>query len=377
MRTGIFETSHFEVTHTLIRLFQLPAHQLTIFTYPSSWQQFQSMPDIDQDAHQWVIKKTGQSKAAFILDIYRKVKKEKIELLFLGTVTDNFIFYTWLIQALPNVRIILTIHDINSFFYYKGNGSLRRLVRNTGKKKLIEAAKEFTVINSTMVEYLQSLLPEGKIVRHIPGAFFDDKKFQPAGEPIYPFRLVVPGSVDNRRRDYQAVFDLLETCRQQQVEVDITLLGGFHPEYGQELLHKCRAYAATFNNLRWFEETVVPQPVFDQEMQSAHFVFAPCVIKTIISDGISEIYGISLSSGNIADIIRFAKPAIVPGTLVTGTDIAHVAIRYASVKEIPEQLMLLRDHPEKYLLLQQQALTASQAFTLEKIRAKYPGLLGG
>ena len=150
MRIGIFETDHFEVAYTLIRLFQLPSNQLTIFSYASSWQQLQMMPGIHQQPIEWVVKKNNQSKAAFIYQLYLHVKKEKIQLLYLETVTDNFIFYAWLVQALPGVRILLTIHDINSYFYFRNNGTIRRWVRNTGKKKLVRAVKEYTVINQTM-----------------------------------------------------------------------------------------------------------------------------------------------------------------------------------------------------------------------------------
>lgn len=377
MRIGIFETDHFEVSHTLIRLFQLPENQLTIFSYPVSWRQFRQMPDLDLKAHQWVIKGESQSKASFIWQIYRTVKKQQIELLFLETVTDNFIFYAWLVKALPGVRIILTIHDINSYFHYQEDGSLRRRIRNMGKRKLVDAVKEFAVINSTMVGYLQSLLPAGKQVRYLPGSFFDQDAFVSPPALLDPIRLVVPGSVDGRRRDYEAVFELLEACREQQLNVEVTLLGGFHPEPGMRLMKRVLDLSDKYPNLRWCEDPVVPQPVFDDVMREAHFVLAPSVISTVISDGVREEYGVSMSSGNIADMVRYARPAIVPAALVTGPEISHIAFRYQSIKEIPEQLKLLRDHPEKYLALQQQALAGSGAFTPDAIRSQHPDLFTG
>ncbi|MGN6417147.1 MAG: hypothetical protein ACTHMC_06640 [Pseudobacter sp.] len=377
MRIGIFETDHFEVSHTLIRLFQLPEHQLTIFSYPVSWRQFRQMPDLDLKAHQWVIKGESQSKASFIYQIYRTVRKQKIELLFLETVTDNFIFYAWLIKALPGIRIILTIHDINSYFHYQEDGSLRRRIRNMGKRKLVEAVKEFSVINSTMVDYLKSLLPAGKQVRYLPGSFFDREEFVPPPASMDPIRLVVPGSVDGRRRDYEAVFELVEACHEQQLNVEVTLLGGFHQEPGMRLMKRVLDFSDKYPNLRWCEDPVVPQPVFDEVMREAHFILAPSVISTVISDGVREEYGVSMSSGNIADMVRYARPAIVPAALVTGPEISHIAFRYQSIKEIPEQLKLLRDHPEKYFALQQQALAGSEAFSPDAIRSQHSDLFTG
>lgn len=374
MRIGIFETDHFEVAHTLIRLFQSPSNQLTVFSYVSSWQQLQMMPGIDQHPINWVVKKENQSKAAFIFHIYQEVKKEKIQLLYLDTVTDNFIFYAWLVKALPGVRILLTIHDINSYFNFRNNGTVRRLVRNAGKKKLIRAVKEFTVINSAMQSYLQGRLGSGKTVRYIPGSFFEEPATVLQEPLLLPFRIVVPGSVDLRRRDYSHVFQLLEYCHQLEIPVQLTLLGGFHPEHGAAILQQCREYAKLYDNLQWFEDELVDAVRFDELMRQAHFVFAPCVIKTVISDDIEETYGVSLSSGNIGDIIRFARPAILPSTLNTGNDISHVVCSYTAVKEIAEQLLLLRDDPDKYYVYQQQALQGSRTFTLEKIRANHPDL---
>lgn len=377
MRIGIFETDHFEVAHTLIRLFELPGNRLTIFSYPSSWQQFRTMQDLDLQAHRWVVKKESQSKAAFVYQLYRTVKKERIELLFLETVTDNFIFYAWLVKALPQVRIILTIHDINSYFHFRDDGSLRRRVRNLGKKKLIQAVREYSVINSTMVDYLRSKLPAGKQVRYIPGSFFEEAAYEAPPASLEPIRLVVPGSVDSRRRNYEAVFELLEECRKQQLAVDITLLGGFHPGPGMQLMKRVLEQAEKFPNLHWFEEPVVPQPVFDEVMRASHFVLAPSVISTVISDEVREEYGISMSSGNIADMVRYGRPAIIPAALVTGPEIPHIAFRYHSIKEVPEQLKLLRDHPDQYLVIQQRALAGSGAFTLDAIRGQHPDLFTG
>lgn len=374
MRITIFETDHFEVAYTLIRLFQLPGNQLTIFVYPSSFQQLQQMPGIDFDAHQWVIKKESQSKAGFVQQLYRHIKNSKSDLLYLETVTDNFIFYAWLVKALPGVRIILTIHDINSFFFYKKNGTFRRYVRNMGKKQLLRAIKEFTVINSRMVEYLKNLLPANKKVRFIPGAFFDETTYQAPPHPLLPFRLVVPGSVDVRRRDYDLVFDLLEECKRLAIPVDITLLGGFHAEHGAAILQRCKEYGKLHNNLHWFESSIVDQVQFSEVMNAAHFILAPCVIRTVIADDIEEVYGVSLSSGNIGDIIKYGRPAIVPEALNTGAEISQVVIRYTAAKEIPEQLLLLRDHPEKYVEFVNQALLGSKAFTLESLRSLHPDL---
>ncbi|NML21467.1 hypothetical protein HHL16_11310 [Pseudoflavitalea sp. G-6-1-2] len=371
MRIGIFEMDHFEVAHTLLRLFDQPQHRVSVFTYAASYKQLQAMPALDLSGFQWIVKEDNQSKRSFIYTIYKKVKAEKIELLWLETLSDNFILYAWLAKMLPDVRILLTIHDINNYFEYPSNGTLRRYIRNTGKKILLKHIDEFTVLNSTMEAPLRAKLPEGKTVRTIPGAFFDEGRYvnPPSTQPY--INITVPGTIDERRRDYNAVFALLEYCHAKQIAVRITLLGGFSEQYGAGILQQVKEYASVHNNLFWYDTETVDQPEFDRVMEQTHFIFSPTRIITVMADDVTEQYGLTKSSGNIGDMIRFARPAIVPEGLLLEPMFSKSVFRYADIKEIPDLLIRIRDNSVEYDVLKQAALEVSRLLTLKNIRAQH------
>lgn len=372
MRIGIFETSHFEVTYTLIRLFDVSHNKIILFTYEETARQLKFLLQNDAEKYQWEILPEGSSKQRFILHTRNIAKQAGLQMLVLSSAENNFIFYGWLAKRLPGIRILLTIHDINNYFEFRSNGTLRRYIRNTGKKFLIRNIREFTVLNSTMEASLRLKLPKEKIVRTIPGAYFDENRFI-APAPPHPFiHITVPGTIDVRRRDYEAVFALLASCNEKQIPVRVTLLGGFPKPYGESVLEQVKEYASRHHNLYWYDTETVDQPEFDKVMQETHFIFSPTRIRTTMSDDVTEQYGLTKSSGNIGDMIRFAKPAFMPEALVLAPAFSHSVIKYADIKEIPELLLQIRDQPEKYIAMQERALEASLQFTLEKIRAAHP-----
>src|SRR4249919_393230 len=175
MKVGIFETTHFEGAYPVIRLFDNGSNDITIFTYEDSYQQFQFLFKDEMNRYKWVVKGRDESKYSFIRRIYSETRSRKLELLYLNTITDNYIFYSWLVSLLKPLRIIITLHSINNYFNHKPAFSIRRIVRTMGKKRLIGAAKEFNVVALTMVNYLKSRLPATKKVHCVPGAVYEGR----------------------------------------------------------------------------------------------------------------------------------------------------------------------------------------------------------
>lgn len=374
MRTGIFETSHFEVAYTLIRLFDAPDNQITVFAYATAAEHLKYLLGDDEKRFVWVIKPESASRASFIKTIRATVEQRDIRLLLLDSVEDNFIHYARMVRRFSGVRTILTLHDINNHFEFHNNGTLRRFVRNYGKKKLIKAVDEFTVLSSTMEEALRSKLPPGKTVRSIPGSIFDASRYKEPGSTESVIHITVPGSMDERRRDYHSVFTLLDLCNNRNIPVNMTLLGGFSNPYGTRVLARAKEYAQRHGNLHWYENEIVEQPEFDRVMQGTHLIFSPVQIDTVMGDGVPEQYGTTKSSGNTGDMIRFARPAIIPQALRLPPEFSASVIRYQSVKEIADQLELIRDDPSKYLLLREAAHICSMQFRAEVIHSRYPEL---
>jgi len=377
MRIGIFETDHYEVSSTLIKLFDNGKNDITVFAYPQSWRQFRFLFPHRQGSYHWVIKEEKEPWWKFMVRIYKETRRRKLELLYLNTVTQHHLPYALLIKMLPGVRVIVTIHDSNGYFQWKPAWSVRRLVRYIGKRLLVRTVKEFNVLSPTLVPALQSRLPANKIVHVIPGAVYEGRRHMVATPATCnQIKLVVPGTVDVRRRDYATVFDLLEACRQQSLPVSVVLLGGYYGEAGKAVIEKCKARASQAADITSYETSVVDQPEFDRQMDEAHLLFIPSRIHTILADGVPETYGLTISSGNVSDIIRYAKPFIAPAALTLPANLESGAVRYQHVADIVRVLQQLLSDDAWYHQLSRQAVLNAQEYTIEKIRQQNPAFFG-
>jgi hypothetical protein len=192
----------------------------------------------------------------------------------------------------------------------------------------------------------------------LPGAVFENN--QAAIVIGRPVKIVVPGTVERSRRDYTQVVDLVCTAQASGLQPEITLLGAAKEKILQPGI-------ITYDG-------VVPQPEFDEKVRGAHFLFAPIVPGTVSPDGTREIYGTTKASGNIFDIIRYAKPAFVPDYIEMPPDLESACLRYHSVEEIVAQIKKMTDDPNLYRVLERNALESSLNYTVEKIRAGNPEL---
>jgi len=375
MNIGIFETEHFEGSYPVIRLFDNGKNDITIFSYDEAYEQFRHLFPGEPNKYNWTVKPANRSKYLFIRDMYREIKRKKISLVYLNTVSNNFIVYALFVFLLRRKRIILTIHTINTHFEFKPSLSPRRIIRYIGKRVLLSLVKEFNVVALTMVNSLANKLPGNKKVYCVPGAVFDESQsLQTQPSVTNHINIVIPGTVDDRRRDYEQAIDLMHSLEQLQLPVTITFLGRFYEGYGKKILERIKTLQLKTTRLNYYEFETVAQPEFDRVMNEASFVFIPSVLTTIIEDGVTELYGITMSSGNLFDVIKHAKPFIIPEPLKVDPFLEKSCFRYKDVKDIAAFIAAIKNDPGKYSGLLLNALEASRNYTIEKVRKRNAGL---
>lgn len=370
MKIGIFETEHFEGAYPVIRLFDLPANELFIFTDTKTYKRFGDLFGTSMNRYQWrILKRTGSRLLTF-WRFYRAVKKAQPELLYINTISSNHLLFAAVIRLLKGTRVVLTVHDINCLFQSKPSRNLREMLHHLGKRLLIRYVNEFNVVSETMVPYLQQQTT--KPIHNVPGAVFDNRQHPGITAPC--FHLVIPGTIDRKRRDYAQVWALLQEAETRQFPLYLTLLGGSNDEYGQHILQEAQDFPTYYTHLRVYNTRIVDQAEFDQRLDEAHFIFIPSVVNTAICYSIPETYGITKSSGNIFDVIKHAKPFIVPTTLQIPDRLMSSAVTYQQVGEIISMLERMQAERNEYEALLQQALRNSGQYTPEQVRARNPTL---
>jgi len=374
MRVGIFETTHFEGAYPVIKCFDNGANEITIFCYEESYRQFQHLFEGQMEKFSWVVKSQQESKYKFIYRIYKETKSRKLDLLYLNTISDNFIFYAWILRFLKGVRVVLTIHSINNFFWKLPSLNLRAVIRSVGKKQLIKQVNEFNVVAITLVGYLRTKLAASKTIYTVPGAVYEQRKRElKPSENKKISRIVVPGVIDARRRNYQDVLKLAELINKTGMRISITLLGGLNKEFGSGIIESIKNSPHTAD-LKYYTAPVVDQPEFDREMDDADIVLLPATVQTYILDGIYEEYGVTQSTGTLFDIVKHAKPFFAPRNLRVDPFLEKSCLRYDSVDEILEIIQALEESPDVWQDLQRKAKIASTHYTIEAVRKRNPGL---
>jgi hypothetical protein len=363
MKIGIFETEHFEAAYPLVRLFDNGENEITIFCYPAAQRQLAFLLGDRSLRYNWITKQEDESRRSFIRTIKNEATEKKLDLLYLNTVSDNYINYALLARSLPSTRIVLTVHMIKSLFETSEKYKPRKLLHAIGKRVLRNTIKEFNVLSQVMVSELSQRLGNTKKIYNIPGGIYEGR--QPHTTLQGPIHIVIPGSIDLRRRNYQHVITLATFLKKANIPFKITLLGRFYKEYGNMVRHMIKPFEGL---IHYYGDDEIDQPEFDRVLQSADFLFSPSGWSFM--DGVNEFYGQTITSGNIADAIRHAKPLIIPNTYTVDAALEQSCIRYAEVEDIGKFIISLLQNPGKYPQLIYATVQASKEYIIEKVRER-------
>jgi hypothetical protein len=372
MKTGIFEMEHYEGAYPVIQLFDVPANQLVIFTDAATYVRFADLFKADITRFQWEILDRNKGKWRFFSQLYKAAKKHKLDLFYLNTISNNHLFYAWVIGLLRIARVVITVHDINCLFKSHRSLRLRQMFHHIGKKALIKRVQEYNVVSETMVDYLRDTTSGSMQIHNIPGAVFESEQASlTIGDRIH---LVVPGSLDKKRRDYSQVFELINAAEASQLPLQITLLGGYSDSYGKGIIQQAAALKTTYTAIKFYDEHVVLQDEFDKQLNAAHFIYIPSVVNTAICFSIPETYGLTKSSGNMFDVIKHARPFISPNSLRIPGSLVNSCFGYTSIEQLVQFLQECMQNKEIYETWQQAALVNSKQYTIAKVRARNPTL---
>jgi len=374
MNIAIIEKGHFEVVYTLISLFDTGDNRLTIFIDKPSYVQLEYLLKEKIVKHTWIIQ-DKQSNRVFIKHMFHHIQSHSFDLLYFNTIADNFIYYAYYIKRLANEKVILTLHDILGYFRYVPAFSLRKLIRFVGKRKMIHAVQNLNVISETLIPLLQKKISTSHRIFNISGGFFEPEKFIKQSYNKGDFiKITVPGSIDSRRRNYNSLFELLEAARLQRSNISVTLLGTFRKQDNKEIYDLCHRYIRSSNNLHFYETDSVDQEEFDRIMKETHFIWIPVRQFAIVTDGAREEYGVTITSGNIGDVIRHCRPFFSPHYFKIDKTLESGCLRYANTKDILNALRELNS--TSYSQLQDGAYYASMNYTKEKIVSRNNELFG-
>jgi len=334
MNIVIYDTEHFETTYALIRILDRPQNTIAIFTTQKMERVLKEMLADKADMYSWFI--STKSSLRFVFRIYNYCKRNNVPYLFLNTVSYHHIYFGILCFILKKTKSILTVHNANNFFNPKLKFRLRSLIQLLGKKVLARTVSNFaTLLNSTK-QYIDQTFQTKKRILVLPGAIYEGHIDENVLDSV--LSLVVCGSIDQYRRDYDQVFELAHELEKKQLTTQIILLGSAVGEVGKKIISKCLAAKFQFVDLTTYTADFVSTAEYQSKIVKCNFIFQP--LKKILQkpDEQPEEYGLTCCSGAFFDAVRFAKPLLLPDNIQLSAEVANQCIPYHSISELAEFL---------------------------------------
>lgn len=281
-------------------------------------------------------------------------------LLIINTLHRDFDIFS---NILKNNKTLLIVHNLN--FYFKTNQpNFLRLISSYSWKmkyyllKLILKEKVYkqkkAVFNSKFFGYLGSLNQEISNLYSIPLHYNRFHSISKKNEIL----IAIPGSVEQKRKDYFAVIELLKKIK-PITKFHFVFLGKVKEEKLRLELEKLTKLSKNNIKISYFSSRV-KQEDFNEFMMNADFIFSPIHKKTdfYLQD---EFYGKTKISGAEFDCITYGKSALFPDFYSFDWNV----IKYNQFKELEvffNQLTfeLIQEHQiktEKFIQLYQRKLT--------------------
>lgn len=244
-------------------------------------------------------------------NLMKKLKDKNYEIVILGTAHRYFNVFERLVNTFPTYIIA---HNLN--FVKAPKASLLRnvfkedkayrlkLLMKEGllKKNVVyQKARGLFVLSESMVKE-----QEGRPLRYLPVFYSQYTNKSPQKNVV-----AIPGTVEQRRRNYKRIFKKVKYFKEQMTFVFLGRVGNH--EY--KTLKSTEKKLPKNVKIQYFKDRVSAME-FDHRLLQASVLWCP-IQETTEFFGIEEVYGKTKISGNIIDAIRFSKPAIFPKTYPT------------------------------------------------------------
>ena len=214
------------------------------------------------------------------------------------------------------------------------------LIRNVKRKKIldnIQNRKHRFIVHSTGQKKYLSDFVEPKNIIIFPFAINEGvEKLVPLKTQKDKIRICIPGIVTDARRDYSGLFNILESILPQIKNKLVFDFLGFVEKREQHLLQKIQHLEQKGLEVVYYTEFVYGQK-YDDALERADILLNNQ--KVTVSH--TTKYGVSKESGMLFNIIRAAKPGILPIEYAVDKEFEDAILYYSSNKDLSETLVKL------------------------------------
>ena len=350
MKIAVIELEdHAECIYSLVKILSLHTDDVRFFLSKSVYDELSYMSELSSAHFDITLMENTMTVERFMKDNFYAV--DECSILFFTTVQQKFRSYP--LSQFKGTKI-LRIHnaytfsdsgretsiDLDPYILWKDFSFFMRevvLQRFWNNYKKFKQEIDYFVFPDECILAVakeKKLYPNVKILGAIPLACMNQIN---STEPTTKerFKIVVTGVIDQRRKDYELVLKAVDRILDEgklDLAIELILLGKPKGPYGKSIISAFRKLESDNFRLKTFTQRIA-QAQFESEMSTADILLAPIQIETRYKY-FKETYGQSKQSGSISDLIRYAKPLVVPDELILEDALKPYVLQYKDQQDL-------------------------------------------
>lgn len=370
----IYETTHYETLPALVELALEQFSAITIYADSADvYDSCRHFPACQSSQVNWVTRPKSISKREFIHHLFTDISRNNYSHFFINSLDHNLYYFTQKLSRIyRDVHTVLNIHTIHDYTSTRYN-TILNISESLAKKKLHRIIKYHRVLAPAMPGYLRSRLPN-ITAEYIPGMFY--YSFPVPRNIETPFRIVVPGTVEKKRRDYAIIPTVISLLAKEipSRPIELIILGNTNTAFGKELEKQIREVLTSNISLIIFDRDVA-YDTYSAYYSSAHIIWAPVKLNMESIRGVPEINGLSNSAGLIVDFVHYAHPTLIPADIKFDDKLDQLFFRYTDPKDAAHKIASLIQAPEALVSAQEKIKSVCSAYTAGKFREAFKKLM--
>ncbi len=374
MKLLIYETTHHETLPAILDLSETYFETVSVFLKENTYLNLCSSgnPGYKWPNANFFCQSHTEANRGFIKRAISFFSNNNYTHFHISTLDNNMLYFAYHLSKIKNIHLSLSVQAINEYSAYKYK-TIRDISETAAKFFFHKQIKHYRVFFPLMENMLEQKMP-GTTAVFIPSRFFtgqlNDKKDLPV------FRIVIPGSVDPNRRDYEFVLKFVKDFISRIIEikpVELIILGSCNTGYGLKFMNQLSALARPGFTIKSYDG-YIPQSEYESQLSQAEIIWSPVCIDTLGIRGTREIYGKSTATGLTADLLFNTNPALVPDGFMIPEHYQDALISYSS----PDGLAnwIIRFMREGTNDIQKKIFQSFSFFVKENFQAPFEKLMG-
>ena len=374
---GIFEIRrHIPILYTFSKICKTNNTNVTIFTTKELFSRLKSyMGEKDRKNYDIILKRDTENIRSFMKRV-ETICNKKIDVLFINTIHETLLDLIYYLKFNPKSKTILLIHHVNAWMKPRLILNIKHPIRTIDtnlssaliRKFIFPKFDAINVIYHPLKDHIRANTDYEKEIFTLPTSIFENVKTTEGQKEDGKLRIVIPGLIQEHRKDYSAVFPAFENLFENyKGKIKLYVPGLPVARFGKQVYNKFKDMGQKGYDIVIFDH-FVPDDIFDDILIKSDIILAPIRIKTRADSDIEETYGKTVGSGIIFNAIQYAKPIVVPAEFNMLPDLESSTLKYSDSIELEKIVTELISDSVKLQELKKEAMINSQKFSLKNLQ---------